>query len=46
VMSTAGAAALLWRGITFYVDLLVGWVLFWRYLARGRVAAPDGDITD
>lgn len=35
--SIAGAAALLWRGITFYFDLLVGWALFARYLAK---AAP------
>lgn len=33
-LETAGAAALLWRGVTFYFDLLVGWALFSRYLAR------------
>ncbi|MDO8914668.1 MAG: lysylphosphatidylglycerol synthase transmembrane domain-containing protein, partial [Coriobacteriia bacterium] len=35
-LETAGAAALLWRGTTFYFDLLVGWVLFSRYLAGRR----------
>jgi len=42
-LGTAGAAALLWRGITFYFDLLAGWALFSWLLARKRsdVAAPD-----
>ena len=35
----AGAAALLWRGITFYFDLLAGWVLLARYVAK---APPAG----
>jgi uncharacterized protein (TIRG00374 family) len=30
----AGAAALLWRVVTFYLEVLVGWALFSRYLAR------------
>lgn len=33
-LETAGAAALLWRGVTFYFDLLISWVLFSRYLAK------------
>ena len=32
----AGTVALLWRGVTFYFDLLAGWLLFTRYLARAR----------
>jgi len=31
--ATAAAAALLWRGITYYAELLVSWVVFSRYLA-------------
>lgn len=38
-LRAAGAAALLWRGITFYFDLLVGWALFARVL--GRPKRPD-----
>jgi uncharacterized protein (TIRG00374 family) len=34
----AGAAALLWRGTTFYLELVVGWALFSRYV----VYTPDG----
>ncbi len=30
----AGAAALLWRALTFYVEMLVGWLAFSRYVAR------------
>ncbi|HEX9092379.1 MAG TPA: flippase-like domain-containing protein, partial [Coriobacteriia bacterium] len=33
-VTVAGAAALLWRGVTFYFELFVGWVLFSRYLGR------------
>lgn len=36
----AGAAALLWRGTTFYVDLFVGWVIFARYLTADPKKAP------
>jgi uncharacterized protein (TIRG00374 family) len=36
--ATAGAAALVWRGVTFYFDLFVGWVLFSGYLAGRRGA--------
>lgn len=32
----AGAATLLWRGITFYSEVVVGWVVFSRYLAQGE----------
>lgn len=32
----AAAAALLWRGITYYAELLAGWAVFSRYLARKR----------
>jgi uncharacterized protein (TIRG00374 family) len=35
-LAVAGAAALLWRGVTFYMDLIAGWVLFTRYLAGAR----------
>lgn len=31
-VSIAGAAALLWRGSTFYVDLFVGWFFFAGYM--------------
>lgn len=37
----AGAAVLLWRGLTFYLDLVVGWLLFTRYVARGPRPAPQ-----
>lgn len=29
----AGAATLLWRGTTYYTEVIVGWLLFTRYLA-------------
>jgi uncharacterized protein (TIRG00374 family) len=35
----AAAAALLWRGITYYTELLAGWAAFSRYLAKGRAPA-------
>lgn len=31
--ATAAAAALLWRGITYYTELLASWIAFSRYLA-------------
>ena len=37
--AAAGTAALLWRGITFYLGLVVGWAFFTRRLARGRTHA-------
>ena len=30
----AGAAALLWRAVTFYGEMLVGWFVFSRYVAQ------------
>lgn len=37
----AAAAALLWRGITYYTELVAGWVAFSRYIAmKRRVPAP------
>ncbi len=48
-LAVAGAAALLWRGMTFYFDLLVGWALFSRYLARdggGPAKDPAGGAGD
>lgn len=35
---TAAAAALLWRGITYYAEVLAGWAAFSSYIARGRKA--------
>jgi uncharacterized protein (TIRG00374 family) len=37
---TAAAAALLWRGITYYAELLAGWAAFSHYLTgrKGRTA--------
>lgn len=32
--STATAAVLLWRGITFYTEVLAGWLVFSRYITR------------
>ena len=29
----AGAATLLWRGVTYYTEVIAGWLLFTRYLA-------------
>ena len=40
-LETAGAAALLWRGMTFYFDLLLGWAFFSWLLAAKRAPAPD-----
>jgi glycosyltransferase 2 family protein len=33
-LALAGAATLLWRGVTYYSEMLVGWLVFTRYLAR------------
>jgi uncharacterized protein (TIRG00374 family) len=46
----AGAAALLWRGATYYTELIAGWIAFTRYIAMkprgakeaGGAEAPDG----
>jgi uncharacterized protein (TIRG00374 family) len=40
-IGTAGAAALLWRGITFYFDLVIGWMLFSWLLSRKRGSEAD-----
>ena len=37
----AGAAALLWRGITFYFDLVVGWAMFARIATRTAGPPPQ-----
>lgn len=40
---TAAAAALLWRGITYYTELLAGWLALSRYLATKRRNATAED---
>jgi len=40
-LETAGAAALLWRGLTFYFDMVAGWLLFSWLLARARGRSRD-----
>lgn len=40
----AGAATLLWRGVTYYAELLVGWLVFTRYLARRPKPPDDPDV--
>ncbi len=37
---TAAAAALLWRGITYYTELVAGWLALSRYLAMKRPRTP------
>lgn len=44
----AGAATLLWRGTTYYTEVIAGWLLFTRYLAKRprrakRIERPNGD---
>jgi uncharacterized protein (TIRG00374 family) len=39
-VALAGATTLLWRGVYYYSELLVGWFVFTRYLAK-RPEAPD-----
>jgi uncharacterized protein (TIRG00374 family) len=45
----AGAATLLWRGVTYYTEVIAGWLLFTRYLAmkpRVSSAAPEPEPID
>jgi uncharacterized protein (TIRG00374 family) len=39
-MAIAGAATLLWRAVTYYTEVIAGWLMFTRYLAM-RPRAPE-----
>lgn len=41
----AGATTILWRGVTYYAELLAGWLAFTRYLAmKPRVVEVPEDV--
>ena len=37
----AGAATLLWRGVTYYTEVIAGWLAFTRYLALNQSPAEE-----
>jgi glycosyltransferase 2 family protein len=41
----AGAASLLWRGVTYYAEVFAGWVAFTRYLTGKPKRLKDDDAT-
>jgi len=44
-VAIAGAATLLWRGITYYTEVLAGWIIFSRYLTMKPKAHEPADIS-
>ena len=42
-VAIAGAATLLWRGITYYTEVLAGWIVFSRYLTMKPQTAESHD---
>ena len=45
-VAIAGAATLLWRGITYYTEVLAGWIVFSRYLTMKPPTAEPVDAAD
>ena len=42
-IALAGATTLLWRGVTYYSELLLGWFVFTRYLTTRPKAREESD---